>query len=224
GLRRRSVDTICSPGWARRNHRLLQPLACLGGCRDCRPLLAIAVVGCYHITLCSAQIRKQGEGAMAGRFFGAGGAPAADTVAEPEESDASALPLHPPAQGEKRLALVIGNARYRAEPLANAAADATLIAKILPALGFETTRIEDASAEALRSGVIGFANAVALAGPGAVAIVYYAGHGIQLGDANYLLPIEVTAADLVAAEPKLMALSQVIALLSAARPKAAALI
>ncbi len=161
---------------------------------------------------------------MAGRFFGAGGAPAADTVAEPEESDASALPLHPPAQGEKRLALVIGNARYRAEPLANAAADATLIAKILPALGFETTRIEDASAEALRSGVIGFANAVALAGPGAVAIVYYAGHGIQLGDANYLLPIEVTAADLVAAEPKLMALSQVIALLSAARPKAAALI
>ncbi len=91
-------------------------------------------------------------------------------------------------------------------------------------MGFETTRIEDADAEALRSGVIGFANAVALAGPGAVAFVYYAGHGIQVGDANYLLPVDVTAAGLATAEPKLMALSQLIALLSAARPKAAALI
>ena len=160
---------------------------------------------------------------MAGRFFGAGTAPAADT-AEQEERDAGAVPSQPTAEGEKRLALVIGNAGYVAEPLANAATDANLISRVLPALGFETTRIEDADAEALRSGVIGFANAVALAGPGSVAFVYYAGHGIQVGDANYLLPVDVTAAGLATAEPKLMALSQLIALLSAARPKAAALI
>ncbi len=160
---------------------------------------------------------------MAGRFFGAGAAPAADTAVQ-EERDAGAVPSRPPAEGEKRLALVIGNASYVAEPLANAATDANLISRVLPALGFETTRIEDADAEALRSGVIGFANSVALAGPGAVAFVYYAGHGIQVGDANYLLPVDVTAAGLATAEPKLMALSQLIALLSAARPKAAALI
>lgn len=159
---------------------------------------------------------------MAGRFFGAGNAPAAATAAESE--DAAAIQTPPPSQVEKRLALVIGNTRYRAEPLSNAAADAALIGRILPALGFETMRIEDAGAEALRSGVIGFANTLALAGPGAVAFVYYAGHGIQVSDTSYLLPVDVTSAELAAAAPKLMPLWQVIALISAARPKAAALI
>ena len=134
---------------------------------------------------------------MAGRFFGAGNAPAAATAAESE--DAAAIQTPPPSQVEKRLALVIGNTRYRAEPLSNAAADAALIGRILPALGFETMRIEDAGAEALRSGVIGFANTLALAGPGAVAFVYYAGHGIQVSDTSYLLPVDVTSAELAAA-------------------------
>ena len=124
---------------------------------------------------------------MAGRFFGAGTAPAADT-AEQEERDAGALPSQPPAEGEKRLALVIGNASYVAEPLANAATDANLIGRVLPALGFETARIEDADAEALRSGVIGFANAVALAGPGAATPSYGPVPALAAGQVRTFIP------------------------------------
>ena len=90
------------------------------------------------------------------------------------------------AQEEKRLALVIGNSNYNYAELKNPVNDAKLIAKTLDSLNFEVilkTNIESQGQ---------FKNAILEFGKKRpdydAAIVYYAGHGMQLDGENYLLP------------------------------------
>ena len=90
---------------------------------------------------------------------------------------------------EKRLALVIGNSNYDKGPLNNPVNDAVLMAKTLEDLHFDVildTNIENKS---------GFVDVVMEFGDKRpeydVAFVYYAGHGIQVGSENYLLPTKV---------------------------------
>lgn len=100
-----------------------------------------------------------------------------------------AIPVSP-AQAEKRIALVVGNAGYQnITPLANARNDATLIAETLRGVGF--TLIGGAAQVNLDKP--GFDKAVQAFGNqliGAdVALFYYAGHGVQIRGSNYLVPI-----------------------------------
>jgi uncharacterized caspase-like protein len=86
-------------------------------------------------------------------------------------------------------ALVIGNAAYASVPaLRNPGNDAQAVAQALRALGFEVTILRDATREQMQGGIDAFARE--LATRKAVGLFYFAGHGVQLGWRNYLLPVD----------------------------------
>lgn len=87
---------------------------------------------------------------------------------------------------ERRVALVIGNSAYKVNPLANPTNDAADVASALLALGFETTLLQNATISDMRQATRKFADLVSLSD---VALVFYAGHGIEVKGRNFLLPI-----------------------------------
>jgi uncharacterized caspase-like protein len=90
------------------------------------------------------------------------------------------------SQDEKRLALVIGNANYDKGALKNPVNDAILIARTLDSLNFDVildTNVE--TKKAFFSKIKEFGNKRPNYD---VAFVYYAGHGVQINNQNYLLP------------------------------------
>jgi uncharacterized caspase-like protein len=88
-----------------------------------------------------------------------------------------------------KIALVIGNSGYRSAPLKNPANDAKAISQALGSLGFAVTTRLDASRTGLTNAVNAFVDE--LAEKQCVGLFYYAGHGIQLGWKNYLLPVDM---------------------------------
>lgn len=100
-----------------------------------------------------------------------------------------ALTMAGAAKAAERLALVIGNAAYAAGPLANPVNDAKLLAETLEDNGFQVVRLENADRREMRAGVRAFSASAAAAGRNAVALFFYAGHGIQADGRNYLVPI-----------------------------------
>ena len=93
---------------------------------------------------------------------------------------------------ERRVALVIGNSAYRnAAPLANPIGDATAVGAALERLGFAVEVALDADQLRMREAV----RALGIRAEQAdVALVFYAGHGIQVGGENYLLPVDARLA------------------------------
>jgi hypothetical protein len=92
---------------------------------------------------------------------------------------------------EPRIALVIGNADYADEmKLANPANDAVLIGTTLEKLGFEVILVTDAGQKQMQRAMVDFGDRLAKAGPDAVGLFYYAGHGLQLEGQNYLVPVD----------------------------------
>lgn len=97
------------------------------------------------------------------------------------------------AAAEKRIALVVGNARYPNNPLANPENDARLIAGALRKLGFEVTEKLNLGSREFRKEVIDFANRSE--GQEGIALLYYAGHGVQVDGRNYLIPVDIALND-----------------------------
>ncbi len=92
------------------------------------------------------------------------------------------------AAAAERVALVIGNAAYeRAPALANPANDAAEIAAALEEVGFETATLLDADFETLRRGLDRFRRRAAEA---EIAVLYFAGHGMEWRQRNYLMPVD----------------------------------
>lgn len=92
---------------------------------------------------------------------------------------------------EQRVALVIGNANYRNAPqLANPDDDAQSMAQFLNSAGFEVVAATDLTQDDMLRVVQDFSAKVASRGPNTVAMVYYAGHGVQLAGENYLVPVD----------------------------------
>jgi hypothetical protein len=90
-----------------------------------------------------------------------------------------------------RLALVIGNDSYRnVAPLRNARADAGAMARALEQNGFKVSLLQDVDERAWSAGLRAFKARVA---EGDDVVVFYAGHGVQLGATNYLLPVDIRA-------------------------------
>ncbi len=90
-----------------------------------------------------------------------------------------------------RLALVIGNSAYEKVPaLRNPAKDAEAMDGLLRKAGFDVTPANNLTQREMRRDLREFADKVAAAGPNAVALVYYAGHGVQVDGENYLVPID----------------------------------
>ena len=97
-----------------------------------------------------------------------------------------------PALAAPRAALVIGNASYAHAPaLSNPLNDAADVGAALERLGFEVTRLENAGQAALRRGLQEFSLA---ASASEVAVVFYAGHGIEVDRRNFLVPVDARLA------------------------------
>ena len=94
-----------------------------------------------------------------------------------------------PAFADRRIALVIGNSAYeRAPQLPNPANDATAMAEMFKKAGFDTVVLKlDLKAVEMRRALRDFVDAVRDAD---LAIIYYAGHGLEIDGSNYLVPVD----------------------------------
>jgi tetratricopeptide (TPR) repeat protein len=102
---------------------------------------------------------------------------------------ASASPA--PASKQIRRALVIGNGAYAAvTPLTNPARDAKSIAANLRGMGFEVSEGTDLDGASMKRAVNEFLIKAATA---QMALVFYAGHGMQIDGKNFLVPIDAGA-------------------------------
>ena len=102
----------------------------------------------------------------------------------------SAILWDGPAQAGKRVALVIGNADYRASNwarLPNAVNDATDIAAALGRLGFAVTSLKNGGKEEMVRSLDAFSKTAAGA---ELALIFYAGHSIEVGKRNFLIPVD----------------------------------
>lgn len=94
---------------------------------------------------------------------------------------------------EARHALVIGNNAYlHARPLDNPTNDAKSIATSLDQVGFEVTLRTDTDLKSMKGAVREFIQKLP---KGSVALVFYAGHGVQVKGQNYLIPIDAEMAE-----------------------------
>jgi len=89
---------------------------------------------------------------------------------------------------EHRLALIIGNSKYKSAPLRNPENDAASMAEALRGLNFEVIEILNGDKEAMRKGIRDFYTR--LNENRGVGLFYYAGHGIQVKGENFLVPIK----------------------------------
>ena len=102
----------------------------------------------------------------------------------------SVLPMQSRAAEEQRLALVIGNSAYRAAPLRNPVNDATLMSETLRELGFDVSLHTDMDRRDMRRAISDFGAKLEESKGNAVALIFYAGHGVQINGENYLIPVD----------------------------------
>ena len=99
------------------------------------------------------------------------------------------------AWAAERIALVIGNAGYDADPLANPVNDARLMSAALRTQGFTVSESLDVGQVAIKEAIRDFGNQLEAAGQDTVGLFYYAGHGVQVDGENYLIPIDAPIED-----------------------------
>lgn len=100
------------------------------------------------------------------------------------------VPLKLWAQGMPKFALLVGNSKYlgRDRSLANPESDAQLMAKSLAAQGFDVSVGFNLGRKDMLKAVSDFTERLP---EGALSFVFYAGHGMQLGGLNYLIPVDM---------------------------------
>lgn len=104
---------------------------------------------------------------------------------------ASAAPASPlPTEAVKKFALVIGNGNYSGNKrsLKNPINDAKLMTQSLTKMGFDVKQYTDLDRAQLVKAVADFSGVLP---QGATALVFYAGHGMQIGGASYLIPVDM---------------------------------
>ncbi|MGJ5043347.1 MULTISPECIES: caspase family protein [unclassified Bradyrhizobium] len=112
--------------------------------------------------------------------------PAARPQQRPESPAPSSAAAVPTGQ---RMALVIGNGAYtHVQPLPNPPRDARTIARSLRDIGFTVTEGLDLDRAAMQAKTRDFLREAARA---QVAVVFYAGHGVQIDGRNYLVPTDI---------------------------------
>jgi hypothetical protein len=94
---------------------------------------------------------------------------------------------------DKRVALIVGNSSYQTVPqLPNPAKDAAAVAKLFKDAGFDHVEVQ------LNVGNMEFKRSIRrfqdLADEADIAVIYYAGHGLEIGGTNYLIPVDAKLA------------------------------
>ncbi len=94
-----------------------------------------------------------------------------------------------PALAEKRVALVLGNSAYQnVPPLANPVNDAALMADTFKKAGFDQVELkQNMTVQETRRALREFADK---SNDADIAVIYYAGHGIEVDGGNYLIPVD----------------------------------
>jgi len=93
------------------------------------------------------------------------------------------------AAGEKRVALVIGNDRYAGvKPLEKAANDARAMEKALQQAGFRTQSVINGTRRDMNAAINRFVDDVS---GGGIGVFFFAGHGVQLANQNFLIPVDI---------------------------------
>lgn len=96
-------------------------------------------------------------------------------------------------QTGRRVALVIGNSAYAAQgQLANPGPDARLVADALRRVGFQVTQQTDLGKQRMDLALRDFSRQ---ADGAAVALVYFAGHGMEANGVNWLVPVDAALVD-----------------------------
>ena len=100
------------------------------------------------------------------------------------------LPSSAPTRGSgARRALIMGNDSYKeVAVLQNARSDARAMSKTLGSLGFEVTTHLDLTERGMKEAIRTFKSQIR---GGDEVLVFFAGHGVQLGATNYLLPVDI---------------------------------
>jgi tetratricopeptide (TPR) repeat protein len=121
-----------------------------------------------------------------------------------------------PTDAARRIALIIGNGAYKnVHQLDNPPRDAKLVAAALKDVGFQTVTLSnDLTRDKFFDALKAFASEAEKAD---WAVVYYAGHGLEIGGINYLVPVDAKLAADKDAETEAVALEQVIAAVGGAR-------
>ncbi len=92
------------------------------------------------------------------------------------------------APSNRKVALVIGNGNYTAtSPLPNPPADARLMAQSLREVGFDVIEKTDLGRREMLRAIVEFGDKLE---EGGVGLFFYAGHGVQVGGANFLIPVD----------------------------------
>ncbi|MEA5534325.1 caspase family protein [Crocosphaera sp. XPORK-15E] len=117
------------------------------------------------------------------------------------------------AQKQSKIALVIGNADYDENALANPVNDATDMAKALQKLGFEVTLLKNQDLRTMETAIDDFSLKLR---QGGVGLFYYAGHGVQVEGENYLIPLKAKLLHEKNARYEALALGKVINAMQAA--------
>jgi Caspase domain len=120
------------------------------------------------------------------------------------------------AWAEKRVALIIGNSSYQTVPqLPNPSRDANSVARMFKDAGFETveTRLDVGNLEFKRA----IRRFETTADQADIAVVYYAGHGLEIGGINYLIPVDARLASDRDAEDEAIPLERMVSSADGAR-------
>jgi len=145
--------------------------------------------GCDH-TVNQVVALRDGENTI-GIEATAGGVSASETFVvtyRQEPISPTVTPAGPPAVDGHRVALVVGNANYKNSPLRNSVNDANQVAAKLRGLNFTVTAVSDADNRTMRRAINEFAES---SKGSAIALFYYAGHGVQHENISYLLPVDI---------------------------------
>ncbi|GJD94721.1 caspase family protein [Methylobacterium iners] len=122
------------------------------------------------------------------------------------------------AEAAERVALVIGNSAYRSvAPLPNPIRDAQAVKAVLEEAKFEVVHASDATAEGIRTSLDSFAKKAAEANE---AVVYFAGHAVQMNGANHLLPVDTAVSEEADVARQSLSLDEILKRLDATRAKA----
>ncbi|UEM13130.1 caspase family protein [Bradyrhizobium barranii subsp. barranii] len=120
-----------------------------------------------------------------------------------------------PALAQARVALVIGNGAYEKVPeLPNPTRDAADIGRALERLDFKVTQVRNATAQEMRKAVVEFGRSAEMSD---IAVVFYAGHGMEVGGENWLIPISAELRSDIDAESEAISLRSVSLQVSKAR-------
>ena len=119
------------------------------------------------------------------------------------------------AESAKRIALVIGNSAYTNSPLKNPVNDAKDMANKLRGLGFEVIERSNLQTRQIGGTLREFRSKLV---PGAVGLVFYAGHGLQIKGINYLPAVDADINSEEDVPNQSLAVNQIMDVLDEAKP------